>query len=155
MIYLGKHKNWLARCREEVNAAVSKYSTNKEASLVDQLGDIPFEAWENEFPVIDMCLRETMRLQVLGACFRKNVSGRDLKFGEQIIPKDAFVTYHLRDIHHDPEVYTDPDAWDPARFFPDRAEDKKKHYAFCGWGLGRHPCRECNYIRTCVWIQHV
>lgn len=30
--------------------------------------------------------------------------------------------------------------FDPTRFLPDRAEDKKVPHAFLGWGSGRHPC---------------
>jgi cytochrome P450 len=30
--------------------------------------------------------------------------------------------------------------WDPSRYLPDRAEDKKAPNAFVGWGTGRHPC---------------
>jgi hypothetical protein len=39
-----------------------------------------------------------------------------------------------------PAIYKDPERWDPERFLPDRAEDKKVPHAYMGWGLGRHPC---------------
>ena len=42
-----------------------------------------------------------------------------------------------------PNIYTDPTKWDPGRFLPGRAEDKKvSAHGFVGWGSGRHPCRE-------------
>lgn len=40
-----------------------------------------------------------------------------------------------------PEIFTEPERWDPTRFAPDRAEDKKAPHAFVGWGSGKHPCR--------------
>lgn len=44
--------------------------------------------------------------------------------------------------HQDPTIYKDPTRWDPGRYAEDRAEDRKKPYAYLGWGAGRHPCRK-------------
>jgi hypothetical protein len=30
--------------------------------------------------------------------------------------------------------------WDPGRYLPDRAEDKKKPFGYVGWGAGKFPC---------------
>jgi cytochrome P450 len=92
-----------------------------------------------------MCLRDSIRLQLLGCAFRKNTSGKNIPTGngDEVIPPDAIVTYHIADIHLDPAVYKDPTKWDPSRYMPDRAEDKKKQHSFIGWGTGRHPC--CTY----------
>jgi cytochrome P450 len=91
-----------------------------------------------------MCLRDSIRLQLLGTAFRRNISGKDIPtgVGNEVIPPGAFVTYHTDDIHLDPTVYKDPEKWDPARYLPDRAEDKKKPLSYLGWGAGRHPCRK-------------
>lgn len=48
--------------------------------------------------------------------------------------------YHFSICHLDPSIYPDPEQWDPSRYFPERAEDKKAPYAHTGWGVGRHPC---------------
>ena len=112
--------------------------------MVEQLSQLPLEAWESEFPVLDLCLRDSIRLQLLGAALRRNVSGKDIPIdvGDEVIPNGAFVAYHLGDIHLDPTIYKDPEEWDPSRYLPDRAEDKKKPLSWLGWGAGRHPCRE-------------
>ncbi|KAG9236781.1 cytochrome P450 [Amylocarpus encephaloides] len=141
LCYLAKSPEWTANVREEIQFVAAKYATDKDAPLVEQLADIPREAWESEFPMIELCLKDSIRLQLLGTAFRKNVSGRDLDIGNgQVIPPGAFVTYHTGDIHLDPEVYTDPHEWDPSRYLPSRAEDKKVPYGYMGWGLSRHPC---------------
>ncbi len=50
--------------------------------------------------------------------------------------------YHVDDVHFDPTIYTEPNKWDPGRFLPNRAEDRKKPISYIGWGAGRHPCRK-------------
>ena len=123
---------------------MAKHNTDPKLPIMDQLAQLPIEAWEQEFPLIDLCLRESIRLQLLGTAFRKNISGKSIPTGksDEIIPPGAFVTYHLGDIHLDPKVYKEPTKWDPSRLLPDRAEDKQKPHAYVGWGSGRHPCRK-------------
>jgi cytochrome P450 len=144
LVYLAKDPYWLSKAREEVKAAAARHSTDKNAPLIEQLSQLPVEAWESEFPILDMCLRDSIRLQLLGTAFRRNISGKDIPtgVGDEVIPPGAFVTYHIDDIHLDPTVYKDPEKWDPSRYLPDRAEDKKKPLSYLGWGVGRHPCRE-------------
>ena len=104
---------------------------------------LPIEAWEGEFPNIDMCLKDSIRLNLNGTAFRKNTSGKDIllnKNGTEVIPAGAFATFPVGDIHYNPEIYQNPNEWDPGRYLPERAEDKKKHLAWIGWGVARHPC---------------
>lgn len=42
----------------------------------------------------------------------------------------------------DSNIYKRPLVWDPTRYLPERAEDKKTEHGFLGWGSGLHPCRE-------------
>lgn len=121
---------------------LAKHGIDSSLPMIEQLGQLPLGAWEQEFPLIDTCLRESIRIQLLGTAFRKNISGRSIPTGkgDEVIPPGAFVTYAIADAHLDPEIYTEPKKWDPARLLPDRAEDKKKTHAYLGWGVGRHPC---------------
>lgn len=99
---------------------------------------VPIDAWENEFPLVDMCLKDSIRLQMTGATFRKNITDQSIplnKAGTEVIPSGAYVTYPVGDIHYDPQLYPNPDEWDPSRYMPERAEDKKIQYGYMGWGL--------------------
>jgi sterol 14-demethylase len=111
--------------------------------------------------MIDLVLKESIRLQLPGAAFRKNVSGRPIplnKEGTEVIPTDAYAAFAVRDIHRNTTIYTDPEKFDPERYFPDRAEDKNKQFAWIGWGVGRHPCLGMrfakleNNIITAFWM---
>ena len=39
-----------------------------------------------------------------------------------------------------PDIYPDPQKFDPSRYLPGREEDKKQFYGWAGWGAARHPC---------------
>lgn len=43
--------------------------------------------------------------------------------------------YHLADLHMDPEIYPNPEQWDPARYLPDAPPVES-----LAWGAGRHKC---------------
>ncbi|CAG8960722.1 hypothetical protein HYFRA_00002258, partial [Hymenoscyphus fraxineus] len=142
LLYLSKDPYWMSKVREEVQTVAAKYCPDTDAPLSQQLTFVPVEAWESEFPSLDLCLKDSIRLQLLGAVFRKNTSGREIPtgVGDEVIPPGAYVTYHTADVNLDPTIYPDPLKWDPARYLPDRAEDKKRPYAYIGWGVARHPC---------------
>ncbi|TVY73614.1 Sterol 14-demethylase [Lachnellula suecica] len=142
LTYLSTSPYWLSKIRSEITSAASKHCPDSSLPLIDQLTHIPVEAWESEFPNLDLCLKDSIRLQMPGTAFRKNISGRDIPSGTpgEVIPADAFVAYALGDISLNPEVYTDPETWDPSRYLPGREEDKKVPHAYIGWGSGRHPC---------------
>lgn len=108
---------------------------------------MPSDAWETEFEVLELCLKDSIRLQMVGAAFRRNVSGKEVEFNSQTIPDGSCVMYHTGDIHLDPKVYREPMRWDPSRYLPDRAEDKQKQYGYIGWGVARHPCPGQRFAR--------
>ncbi|WP_193196642.1 cytochrome P450 [Nostoc sp. MG11] len=60
------------------------------------------------------------------------------EFGGYLIPKGWNVFYQIQETHQDSNVYTEPERFDPQRFAPERAEDKKFSYIPFGGGI-----REC------------
>jgi len=161
LIYLADNKKWFNLVREEVESVTNQYCPDTSLSRAERLSQVPIEAWESAFPTIDLVLKESMRLQLCGAAFRKNTSGRPIpvnKQGTEFIPAGAYATVAVADIHHNPEIYTDHETFDPERYLPDRAEDKKKQYGWIGWGVSRHPCLGMrfakleNNIITAFWV---
>lgn len=138
LVYLANKPYWLERVHEEVITVADRYCPDSFVPLKDRLMQIPIEAWEGEFPLVDMCLKDSIRLQMSGSAFRKNISDQDIplnKEGTEVIPKGAYVTYAVGDVHYNPQVYSNPDEWDPARYMPEREEDKKAIHGFMGWGV--------------------
>ncbi|KAL1608936.1 hypothetical protein SLS59_002128 [Nothophoma quercina] len=155
LCYLATSPEWLAKIGAEVLEAAEKYGKkDPEASLLDKLASLPLDLWESEFPLIQLCLRDSIRLNMPGVFFRKNISNRAIPtgHGDEVIPPGSFPIYHVADAHRDPEVWTEPDKWNPARYMPDHADDKKKSRIYQGWGLGRHPCQGMRFAKLEVNI---
>jgi len=167
LCYLACNEDWRARVRAEVNSVAEKYlpaDVPADTPLKEKLMHVPIEAWEGEFPAIDLALKDTIRMHMPGTAFRKNTSGQDIpipgsKQGE-VIPANAFVAFPVGDMFYNQSIYTAEHDWDPARYLPERAEDKKQAHAWMGWGAGRHPCLGMRFAKlennliTAFWLAY-
>ncbi|KAH0343929.1 cytochrome P450, partial [Aureobasidium melanogenum] len=141
IIYLANDPYWRGKVFEEVKAMAERYDSDTSKSLPERLASAPLEAWETELPSIDLCLRDSIRLNLVGSMFRQNLSKSPVKVSDsEEIPAGAFAAYAIANVHLNPEIYAEPEKWDPSRYLPDRAEDQKTKFAYLGWGAGRHPC---------------
>jgi len=143
LVLLASNPTWQAHCRAELNQTLSKHRTSPVQSPSDILDTLTLEDWESSFPALDACLRETMRLAMPGAVFRKNTSGADVAIGAtgEVVPDGSYVAFLVDDVHMNPEYYPDPETFNPGRFLRE-GKGKKGVHTFVGWGAGRHPCRE-------------
>ena len=92
LCYMAANPRWIAQTRNEIWAAVEKYTPGDKGSLPERLAKVPLEGWENDFPTVELCLRESIRLQLPGTAFRRNVSGKEIRINDtEVIPPDAFV----------------------------------------------------------------
>ncbi|KAG6819565.1 hypothetical protein H0H93_010695 [Arthromyces matolae] len=140
LIFLASNVEWKTKIVDEINSIIEKYASDSTTEPIHKrLATIPLSAWEEEMPMFDLVLQETLRLTVAGVVPRRSIVDNLELLGKRI-PKGSFVVYQTEDVHMDPEVYTDPTQFDPARLQPGREEDKKVPYAFLSWGAGRHSC---------------
>ena len=61
------------------------------------------------------------------------VDGYHIPAGWNVIASPMFT-------HRLPEIYAEPDKFDPDRFAPPREEDSKQPYSLIGFGGGAHSC---------------
>ena len=94
-----------------------------------QTGDIPDESMEN---VVLECLR--LWPPFVGGL---RVAEKDTKIGEYQVPKGYGVFYVSMMAHKDPEVFRDPEVFDPDRWLNANKEDRDKIF---GFGSGLHKC---------------
>ena len=141
-IYLGCHPKWRHEARAEVERLRTSHPLETAASSESNLpprdpespsstalSSIPLSAWENETPVLDMLIREAIRLSQAYVAFRRNV-GPEMYIDGKVIPTGALVAYPAADVHLDPALYPDPWKFDPERPHP------KGNLTYLGWGGG-------------------
>jgi len=133
--YLAASPEWLQKIRAEVEVVAAKHaSKDPNISLLDKLSSLPLDIWKSELPLIQLCLRNSIRLNMPGVFFRKNLSNHSIPtgHGNEVIPPGSFPIYHVADAHRDPEVWAEPDKWDAARYLPNHAEDRIKPRIYQG-----------------------
>ena len=98
------------------------------------LADAPIAA----LPAVDRFLKEVLRLHPpLFILLRRVIA--DLEIGGVRVPRGSLVAVSPTVAHGDSRVFQHPDRFDPDRFGPARAEDRRP-FAYIPFGGGRHKC---------------
>lgn len=77
---------------DEIELVLSKHRRSPRESPSDILSRLTVDDWETEFSNMDLCLKETIRLNFLTTSMRKNLSGQDIPIvgSSQVIPDKMF-----------------------------------------------------------------
>ncbi|CAH1099950.1 unnamed protein product [Psylliodes chrysocephalus] len=125
MLYeICKNPDVQEKLRAEINETISKY------------GDLTYDA-TNEMPYFTQIMNETMRKYPLVPSLRR-VCVKDYQFPDSnvVIEKGTNVILPVIGWHHDPDLFPDPEKFDPNRF-----EDKNAKYeGFFPFGEGPRNC---------------
>jgi len=115
---------------------LGKAKAEQEALEIE--GDLTVEKLK-QMTYLDQILKEVERLYppVAGG-FRGVV--KPFTFKGYYVPKGWIVSYRIPSTHQDPEIFSDPQIFDPDRFSPERAEHKKREYSLVGFGGGPRFC---------------
>lgn len=92
----------------------------------------------SKLPYMGQCLDETMRLYPLAPRLDR-VSVKDVTIKGLKFPKGTSVQIPVGVIHRDPEIYLEPDEFDPSRFTPE-AKAARDPFAFMPFGMGPRNC---------------
>ena len=106
----------------------------------DRLGDGPLDIEAlDKLETLDLVMNESLRMVTpLHLNVRSTVRDTDL-LGYYIPAGASVITWPSMN-HRLPELWTDPDKFDPERFAEPRSEHKKHRYAFAPFGGGAHKC---------------
>ena len=121
---LARHPEWQDAARDEI-AGVGE--ARLEYAMMDRL------------PLTERVFREALRLRP-PVPFIPRYALRPFRFGGYEIPGDTPVSISPGMAARDPDLWTDPLAFDPDRFLPGRAEDKRHRFAWSPFGGGVHKC---------------
>jgi retinoid hydroxylase len=122
---LGNSTEWRQRLRDEQQQVMGNNSIAM--SHLRQL------------PQMTNVIKESERLYA-PAWVISRVATADIEYGGYLIPAGWFVFIFPMLTHRLPEIYKNPDAFDPDRFAPPREEDQKQPYSLIGFGGGVHSC---------------
>ncbi|MBM3553480.1 MAG: cytochrome P450 [Alphaproteobacteria bacterium] len=124
--FLAVNPDWQEKLREEVNA------------LGLTPGEpLPYERLD-ELPLVEMAFNESLRLiPPAPSILRRAV--RDMEFGGFHIPQGTHIAVNALYTHHMPDVWPEPEKFDPLRF-TDEAIAARHKYAFIAFGGGAHTC---------------
>ncbi|CAF1592583.1 unnamed protein product [Adineta steineri] len=92
----------------------------------------------NQLQYLDMVISETLRRYPPGIRFDR-IAACDYQLGDYQIPKGTIVNVSVYPIHHDPDVWPDPEKFIPERFLP--SEKAKRHpMTYLPFGDGPRNC---------------
>lgn len=91
-----------------------------------------------ELTTVENAIKEALRLHP-PLFMLVRVALRDFAFKGYVIPKDTWILLSPTVSHRLPDVFREPDVFDPDRFAPPREEDKRD-FAYIAFGGGRHKC---------------
>lgn len=142
--YLGEKPSVLQAVTEEqegIKKSKDKDGVEKELSWADT----------KNMPITCRVIQETLRVaSILSFTFREAVE--DLEYQGYLIPKGWKVLPLFRNIHHNPEIFPDPEKFDPSRF-----ESAPKPNTFMPFGNGTHSCpgNELAKLEILVLLHHL
>jgi cytochrome P450 len=121
--YLARYPEWQQRCRAE-SLALGDTVSYEELDQLVSLDLVMKEAMRIVIPVPGVVRRTTHETELLG--YR--------------VPANTYISAHLWSVHHLPELWPNPDVFDPERFAEHRREDKVHRHAYLPFGTGVHKC---------------
>ena len=127
---LAKYPEHQEKVREEVRSVLM----GREQLEYDDLKELKYTQW---------CIKEAMRLYPpVNIIFRQ--LGEDLEIEGHILPKGTRCSIPIRGIHTNPDVWPNPDEFDPLRFHPSNAEGRDP-YAYLPFSAGYRNCIGQNF----------
>jgi retinoid hydroxylase len=122
---LGNRPEWRQKLRDEQQQV---------------LGSEPLKLQHlRQLPQMSNVLKEGERLYPPAHALSRAVV-EDIEYAGYNIPAGWYVVVFPGLTHRLPEIYREPDLFDPDRFSPPREEDKKQPFSLIGFGGGVHGC---------------
>lgn len=92
-----------------------------------------------ELSFMERCIKESLRL-FPSVPFISRLVSEDFKTASgYTVPKNAMAHIHIYDLHHNPDIYPDPEKFDPDRFLPENT--KSRHpFAYLPFSAGPRNC---------------
>lgn len=96
LCHLAQNSDWYGRVREEVDTVIAsqrQLTGAEDATALQILQQMSMESWEKDFPLVDLALRESIRLNMAGVSFRLNIASENVEIAggsKEIIPPRTY-----------------------------------------------------------------
>ena len=127
---LAKHPEHQEKVREEVRSVLM----GREWLEYDDLKDLKYTQW---------CIKEAMRLYPPVTPFHRQCS-EDIELDGHMLPKGTPIMISLLFLHRHPDIWENPNEFDPLRFHPSNAEGRDP-YAYMPFSAGPRNCIGQNF----------
>ncbi|XP_030745291.1 cytochrome P450 4C1-like [Sitophilus oryzae] len=131
LLAIGNHPNVQKRLQEEID---SIYQGDERPITSEDLSKMVY---------MDRVIKETLRVYYF-VPFMSRTLVEDIEIDGFLIPKDVTVIISMHDLHHDPEIYPEPEKFDPDRFLPE-VTAKRHPYAYIPFSAGPRSCIGQNF----------
>mgnify|MGYP005812009955 CR=1 FL=1 len=141
--FLAKNPEWQDRLRDELRAITGGEGR---ALGYDELG---------QAELTEMAFKEALRMMPPVPSIPRRAM-EEFEFGGYRIPKGTPVGVNPHFVHHDPEIWDEPERFDPMRFT--REAEKARHkYAWVPFGGGAHMCLGLHfaYMQIKILMAHM
>jgi cytochrome P450 len=113
-----------------------------EAKIIEELAVLndepPTVRDLQKLPYMEQVMKESMRLYPpAGGATREPIE--DIELAGYGVPKGSNIAISSYAMHHNPEIFPNPEAFDPGRFTPER-EAQIPRYAYLPFGAGPRVC---------------
>ncbi|XP_018111782.1 cytochrome P450 family 4 subfamily B member 1 L homeolog isoform X2 [Xenopus laevis] len=128
---MATHPEHQQKCQEEINEVLGERQTME----WDDLGRIPYTT---------MCIKESLRLYPPVPSVSRELAKPITFHDGKSLPAGILVSLQIYAIHRNPNVWKDPEIFDPLRFSPENSSKRHSH-AFVPFAAGPRNCIGQNF----------
>ncbi|XP_014486912.1 PREDICTED: cytochrome P450 4C1-like [Dinoponera quadriceps] len=126
LLLLAEHKDIQDRVRKEVNEVMEKNN-----------GKLNMDALQN-LSYLERCLKESLRIYP-SVHYISRVCTEDVKLHSYLVPKGTTVHLFIYDLHHNANIWPNPEVFNPDRFLPENIRNRHP-YSYLPFSAGPRNC---------------
>lgn len=115
--------------QEKIFAEILEVLETKEELTIDDFSKMEY---------LDRCIKECLRIYPPVTFISRELS-EDFIHDGFTQPKGTVCNIHIYDVHRDPEIFPDPEKFDPDRFLPENCAGRN-NFAFIAFSAGMRNC---------------
>ena len=128
---LATHQTYQERCRQEVQEVLQ----DRNEVTWNDLGKLPY---------LSQCVKESLRLHPPVPRIGRNLT-KDIELPDgRVIPEGTAVAMNIYACHHNPDIWNEPEVFDPERFAPENSVNRH-NYAHIPFSAGPRNCIGQNF----------